>query len=179
MRQKSICTLVYTAIPVLAFFVQSNDAVSPCKVETVGNCPNTLDLWNAAAQRMNCSTDLCGSESVYHCLLTENLTQLVEVCTKPIILTDVCPYYDTVGNVIQRSDISCVSTDSMKNCTDVYNSASVYQFPVCYPTQGNPVTDSSSSGATRIRSFYELLEIFHCFAIFIIFLSNQINLFDY
>lgn len=66
---------------------QSNDAVSPCKVETVGNCPNTLDLWNAAAQRMNCSTDLCGSESVYHCLLTENLTQLVEVCTKPIILT--------------------------------------------------------------------------------------------
>eukprot|EP00477_Mikrocytos_mackini_P002962 GAHX01003521.1.p1 GENE.GAHX01003521.1~~GAHX01003521.1.p1 ORF type:complete len:172 (+),score=7.69 GAHX01003521.1:205-720(+) len=170
MRPKSICMLVYTAIPMLSIFIESNDAVISCKMETVSSCPNTLELWNAAAQRKNCSTDLCGSERVYmyHCLLTENLKQLVEVCTKPKILFDFCPYYDTVGKVIQRSNISCVSPDSMKNCT-VYNSTSVYQYPVCYPTQGN--TDTSSSGATRIRSFYKLLKNFHCFSIFIIFLK--------
>lgn len=66
----------------------SNQAVihvMQCKVEPVGSCPNTPDSWNAAAQRKNCSTDLCGSKSVYHCLLTEE-RQLVEVCAKPINL---------------------------------------------------------------------------------------------
>lgn len=166
MRTKSICTLVYTAIPLLSIFIESNDAVIPCKMETVSSCPNTLELWNTAAQRTNCSRDLCGSESVYHCLPTEK-RHFVEICTNQIILTDVCPYYDTVGNVIQRSNISCVSTDLMKNCT-VYNSTSVYQYPVCYPSQGN--TDASHSRATGIHEvFAGFWRIFECFAIFAIF----------
>lgn len=57
----------------------------PCKVETVGNCPNTSESWNAAVQTKNCSADLCGSNTVYHCLPTEK-SQLVEVCAVSINL---------------------------------------------------------------------------------------------
>lgn len=168
MMTKSICTHVYTAIPLLFIFIKSNDAITPCKMETVGICPNTFELWNAAAQMKNCSTDLCGSKRVYHCLLTEK-RQFVEVCTNRKLLTDVCPYYDTVGNVIQRSNISCVSADSIKNCTDAYNSTSVFEYPVCYPSKGN--TDNLNSGATRIHEiFTRFWKIFECFAIFTIFL---------
>lgn len=63
----------------------SNQVIIPCEVDIVGNCPNTTDSWNAAAQRKNCSNDLCGSNSVYHCLPTEK-KQLLEVCADSINL---------------------------------------------------------------------------------------------
>lgn len=117
------------------------------EVEIVGNCPNTLDWWRAAAIWKNCSTNVYGNESIYHCLQTEE-KQLVEVCVRPMYLTGVCPYFDTVGGVVQRSNISCVSADSAKNCT-LYSSENVYDYPVCYPTQEIPY--ASFSGATRIH----------------------------
>lgn len=43
-----------------------------------------------------------------------------------LIFIGICPYYDTYGKSIQRSEISCVSVDLTKNCTDVYSSADVY-----------------------------------------------------
>lgn len=49
------------------------------------NCPNTPDSWKAAAIRKNCSTNVYGSESAYHCLETEE-KQLVEVCVRPLNL---------------------------------------------------------------------------------------------
>lgn len=168
---KSINMLIYTAVPMLFIFIKlSNQAVIQCEVETVGNCPNTSDSWNAAAQRKNCSTDLCGINSVYHCLLTEK-GQLVEVCVNPINLHGVCPYYDTVGKSVQRSHMSCVSVDLTKNCTKLYSSANVYDYPVCYPSQG--ITDASVSGATRIHDDATRFWIIIFF--FKIFESKQMN----
>lgn len=147
--------LSYTVIPMLFIFIKLSNQdvihVMQCKVEpvAVGSCPITPDSWNAAAQRKNCSTNLCGSKSVYHCLLTEE-RQLVEVCAKPINLHGVCPYYDTVGKSVQRSQVSCVSVDLTKNCTKLYSSANVYDYPVCYLSQViHPY--ALGSGATRIH----------------------------
>lgn len=166
--EKSIGSLIYTAISMLFIFIElSSPAVIQCEVETVEYCQNTPDLWNAAVQRKNCSANHCGSNTVYHCLPTEK-GQLVEVCANPINLNEKCPYYDTVGKLIQRSEKSCVSANFTKNCTDVYSSADVYNYSVCYlspkeeSTQGitnfspseelsHGVTDASSSGATRIH----------------------------
>lgn len=127
MRQPtSLCMFVCTAIPMLLFLKFSNQAAVPCSLENVGNCPDTLESWNAAAHRKNCSNGPCGNNSVYHCLPTEK-KQLVEVCADPINLIDVCPYYDTFGKSIQRSKTACVSVDSTNTCTDVYSSANVYE----------------------------------------------------
>lgn len=127
--------------------------IIPCNVETVGNCPNTSDSWNAAAQRKNCSANLCGNNTDYryHCLPTEK-SQLAEVCAHSINLVGVCPYYDTVGKSVQRSQISCVSA----NCK-VYRSTNLYKYQDCYVlslyeelSQGT--TEASSSGATGIHN---------------------------
>lgn len=124
--------------------------IIPCKVETVGNCPNTSDSWNAAAQRKNCSANLCGNNTVYHCLPTEK-SQLVEVCAHSINLVGVCPYYDTVGKSVQRSKISCVS----ENCK-VHRSTNLYKYHVCNvpspnETRSQGTTEALSSGATGIH----------------------------
>lgn len=186
--EKSIGSLIYTAISMLYIFIELSNpasAVIQCEVETVENCPNTSDSWNAAAQRKNCSSDLCGSYSVYHCLFTEK-GQLVEVCAIPINLNEVCPYYDTVGKSIERSNTFCNSVDLTKNCTAVYSSADVHvdNYSVCYSspneessqgiTNFSPseelsqgVTDASSAGATRIHDdstrFWIIIFIFNIF----------------
>lgn len=138
----------YTAIQMLFIFIK---VIIPCKVETVGSCPNTSDSWNAAAQRKNCSANLCGNNTDYHCLPTEK-SQLVEVCADSINLVEVCPYYDTVGKSVQRSKISCVSA----NCK-VHRSTNIYKYQVCYVPSPNEelsqgTTEALSSGATGIHN---------------------------
>lgn len=164
-----IANSICSALIFFSFFELSNQADISCKERPVENCPTTSESWNAAAERRNCSTDRCGSRSVYHCLPTENGT-LVEVCAEPINLNYACPYYDTVGESIQRSDIFCNSTDST-NCTAVDSSNTIYQFPVCHSLQGNTIADAALSEATRLHHDATRYWIFFLIKL----LSNQMN----
>lgn len=107
--------------------------VIPCQDINVKACPSTIEDWQIAAEAKNCSSNGCSKYELYHCVPNET-GQLEEVCTPPLYLQGVCPYYDTVGERLQMGDISCISNDPCKTCTARYLSTSVHKYKVCFPS---------------------------------------------
>lgn len=109
--------------------------VNLCELTNVATCPDTKEKWDMAASKKNClSSSNC---STYHCVPTET-NQLVEVCTTPLYLQGVCPFFDTFGERLQMGTVSC-QTES-ENCSTRYSSTSVYKYKVCFPIHGQPLS---------------------------------------
>lgn len=76
-----------------------------CELTKVLSCPDTKQKWDIAALKKNCSSNSNCSD--YHCVPTET-NQTVEVCAKPLYLQGVCPFFDTVGQKLQMTEIKYV-----------------------------------------------------------------------
>lgn len=143
------CFLIQTAIP--------------CQLINVTGCPKTEEKWQIASQTKNCSLKGCTEVKLYHCVPTET-GQLVEVCTSPINLQGVCPYYDTVGKRLQMSSVSCKSNNTLQNCSTRYPSTHVYKYKVCFPNTGDVSSATSGIHCKRKIPMYATL-IIVCFSV--------------
>lgn len=133
-------------ILIFIFFVLIR-TVNPCKWNNVATCPDTKDKWDMAASRKNClSSSNC---SDYHCVPTET-NQTVEVCAKPLHLQGVCPFFDTVGQRLQMTEVSCLSTNQNESCSARYISSTVYKYKVCFPSHLQPISGTPSIYASGI-----------------------------
>ncbi|XP_078311437.1 uncharacterized protein LOC111100969 [Crassostrea virginica] len=100
---------------------------STCREKTVITCPTTEEKWQEASLRKNCSSCTTSNVHVYHCVANEN-GHLIEVCTNSIFLQEVCPYYDSVGKMLQMGK-ACT------RCPPRYSSTNVYNYSECFPPQ--------------------------------------------
>lgn len=144
------CFLIQTAIP--------------CQVINVTGCPKTEEKWQIASQTKNCSLKGCTEVELYHCVPTET-GQLVEVCTSPIHLQGVCPFYDTVGKRLQMSSVSCKSNNTLQNCSTRYLSTHVYKYKVCFPYTGDVSSATSRIHCKREIPIYYATLIIVCFSV--------------
>nr|XP_022288857.1 uncharacterized protein LOC111100968 [Crassostrea virginica] len=103
---------------------------STCQEKTVRTCPTTEEKWLDASLRKNCSSCTTSNVYVYHCVANEN-GLLIEVCTNSIFLQGVCPYYDSVGEVLQMGS-------ACKRCPPRFSSTNVYKYSECFPPQVSP-----------------------------------------
>lgn len=118
-----------------------------CELTKVLSCPDTKQKWDIAALKKNCSSNSNCSD--YHCVPTET-NQTVEVCAKPLHLQGVCPFFDTVGQRLQMTEVSCLSTNQNESCSARYISTTVYKYKVCFPSHLQPISGTPSIYASGI-----------------------------
>ncbi|XP_056015574.1 uncharacterized protein LOC125672979 isoform X4 [Ostrea edulis] len=144
-----------------------NAFTKPCNaslqtVSMVTECPTNQSSYEAAAGRKNCQPLLgqgSGCESLqYHCVLSEDLNSLVEVCAPSLnIIGHVCTMFSSKERSVKRiDDLSCKNVTGFTECPYSYNSTSAYKYQQCYtkahsffPTEATQSYSSSSNPTTR------------------------------
>nr|XP_022287359.1 uncharacterized protein LOC111100059 [Crassostrea virginica] len=102
---------------------------SAVTVTPVASCPRNSEEFLDRVSKKGCY-DIkhnCGS-FVYHCVINEWMTELIEVCAPPkIIVGMVCAEYNSAGMIIQRNpNAACTQ------CPPVYSSPNCFLYPECY-----------------------------------------------
>ncbi|XP_078316895.1 uncharacterized protein LOC111100072 [Crassostrea virginica] len=114
-----------------AFTIPCNASVQT--LQRVSECPTNLTAYKMAATKKNCSA-LAPAECKsfeYHCVLSEDLKYLVEVCAPSLYIIDrVCAKFSsTWKSVIRVHGMNCSDTDS---CPYSYISTDTYKYSDCY-----------------------------------------------
>nr|XP_022288226.1 uncharacterized protein LOC111100543 isoform X2 [Crassostrea virginica] len=115
-----------------AFTIRCNDSVQT--VQRVSKCPTNLTAYETAAAKKNCSA-LAPTECEsfqYHCVLSEDLKYLVEVCAPSFyIIGWVCAKFSsTLKSLIRVHGMNC--SDSTNSCPYSYISTDAYKYCHCY-----------------------------------------------
>nr|XP_022338847.1 uncharacterized protein LOC111134251 [Crassostrea virginica] len=110
---------------------------------TVLKCPSNVIEWNTRATLFNCSSfeQTCVEPKMfeYHCVLTEKMTHLVEVCAPAkFIQGQNCAEFNTIGCLIQESQVKC--NDGDLPCPGAYRSTTTYNYQSCFETLRHTTT---------------------------------------
>lgn len=128
---------IYFLIELIIEFNPSKAFTKPCNVslqtiQFVSKCPRNQSSYEIAARNKNCSSllrEVPGCDSIqYHCVLSEDLQNAVEVCAPSINIIDhVCAKFSTVHESVMRVDgFGC------NECPYSYNSANAFEYQECY-----------------------------------------------
>lgn len=129
--------VIYFLIKLIIEFNLSKAFTKPCNVslqtvQFVSKCPTNQTSYEIAARNKNCSSllrEVPGCDSIqYHCVLSEDLQNAVEVCAPSINIIDhVCAKFSTVHESVMRVDgFGC------NKCPYSYNSANAFEYQECY-----------------------------------------------
>lgn len=129
--------VIYFLIEFINEFNPSKAFTKPCNVslqtiQFVSKCPTNQSSYEIAARNKNCSSllrEVPGCDSIqYHCVLSEDLQNAVEVCAPSINIIDhVCAKFSTVHESVMRVDgFGC------NECPYSYNSANAFEYQECY-----------------------------------------------
>lgn len=129
--------VIYFLIELIIEFNPSKAFTKPCNVslqtiQFVSKCPRNQSSYEIAARNKNCSSllrEVPGCDSIqYHCVLSEDLQNAVEVCAPSINIIDhVCAKFSTVHESVMRVDgFGC------NECPYSYNSANAFEYQECY-----------------------------------------------
>lgn len=129
--------VIYFLIKLIIEFNLSKAFTKPCNVslqtvQFVSKCPTNQSSYEIAARNKNCSSllrEVPGCDSIqYHCVLSEDLQNAVEVCAPSINIIDhVCAKFSTVHESVMRVDgFGC------NECPYSYNSANAFEYQECY-----------------------------------------------
>lgn len=129
--------VIYFLIELIIEFNPSKAFTKPCNVslqtiQFVSKCPTNQSSYEIAARNKNCSSllrEVPGCDSIqYHCVLSEDLQNAVEVCAPSINIIDhVCAKFSTVHESVMRVDgFGC------NECPYSYNSANAFEYQECY-----------------------------------------------
>lgn len=129
--------VIYFLIELIIEFNPSKAFTKPCNVslqtiQFVSKCPTNQSSYEIAAMNKNCSSllrEVPGCDSIqYHCVLSEDLQNAVEVCAPSINIIDhVCAKFSTVHESVMRVDgFGC------NECPYSYNSANAFEYQECY-----------------------------------------------
>lgn len=129
--------VIYFLIKLIIEFNLSKAFTKPCNVslqtvQFVSKCPTNQSSYEIAARNKNCSSllrEVQGCDSIqYHCVLSEDLQNAVEVCAPSINIIDhVCAKFSTVHESVMRVDgFGC------NECPYSYNSANAFEYQECY-----------------------------------------------
>nr|XP_034335713.1 uncharacterized protein LOC105326182 [Crassostrea gigas]XP_034335714.1 uncharacterized protein LOC105326182 [Crassostrea gigas] len=106
-------------------------------ISTVSRCPSNATEWDIAAKRKSCNVlakiQNCthANNFVYHCVLNEEATMLVEVCAPIYYLAEYCSRYSEIdGKFINKPDLDCTVFDPP--CPNRFSSNESYKYQKCY-----------------------------------------------
>lgn len=116
-------------------------------VSSVSACPSNNIEWVSAAKRKSCN-DLAKIQNctnadnfVYHCVLNEKATMLLEVCAPAYYLTGYCARFSEVyKSIINDPGLDCTKFDPP--CPSRFQSNESFRYQLCYQnTTGFSIPD--------------------------------------
>ncbi|XP_078327240.1 uncharacterized protein LOC111126852 isoform X2 [Crassostrea virginica] len=106
-------------------------------VSVVSRCPSTEKEWISAAERKNCSalrkSQNCSEDGnfVYHCVLNQEATELMEVCAPIWYMAGYCARFSIADKrLINDPRMDC--TDFVSPCPRRFPSNESYKYQMCY-----------------------------------------------
>uniref|UniRef100_A0A8W8MLE9 Chitin-binding type-2 domain-containing protein n=1 Tax=Magallana gigas TaxID=29159 RepID=A0A8W8MLE9_MAGGI len=138
--------------------------------KVVPTCPDSLDKWNEASKRKNCTqyASQCSEPEKleYHCVINPFINETLEVCAYgQNIISGHCTEYSSSGNLIQPNlNTNCMNFSS-NPCPVVYKSTEAYKYPGCYDlTNKTTVTEQTEAKSylksTTVASYASSSQIF-------------------
>ncbi|XP_078323059.1 uncharacterized protein LOC144622286 isoform X2 [Crassostrea virginica] len=131
-----ILHLINHIVNVNAFTIPCNASLQT--LQKVSECPMNLTSYQTAARKKNCSSsysDVAKCDSFqYHCVLSEDLEYLVEVCAPSFyIIGHVCARFSSkLKSIIRIHGMDCNNTNVTNGCPFSYLSTKAYKYPQCY-----------------------------------------------
>lgn len=141
-----MCSRIYVSLLLELLLVQFCRIKSfpHCKdvvesIEFVTSCPTSKDEWESAANKKNCSAKaslwkkcIYGHvQPVYHCLVDEERTKLLEVCAFETRLPGYCASFSVFwGDIYPQYSTTC--NENFPKCDSHYISSDIYKYPDCY-----------------------------------------------
>ncbi|XP_062574686.1 uncharacterized protein LOC134236527 [Saccostrea cucullata] len=113
-------------------------------------CPITKTEWDKRAREINCElkyNETCQSKFVYHCVLNQRGTGMVEVCAQTWFISGYCAMFSRDEKRI-KNNFSLDCTQSNKPCPSRYISTDAYKYQSCYN-----VSSTNRSGGKKAGSF--------------------------
>nr|XP_034332396.1 uncharacterized protein LOC117691136 [Crassostrea gigas] len=113
-------------------------------VKYVNRCPETIDEWNAAAEKKNCQyvhddcpVTVTEYKLEYHCVKVRNQPIFVELCSKVWKSQGRCVDFEPSRNMVTSNfDKNCTT------CPEIYKSTDVFKIPECYMDEKHETTPS-------------------------------------
>ncbi|XP_052710643.1 uncharacterized protein LOC128185013 [Crassostrea angulata] len=123
--------------------------ISTKTVQVVEDCPDSLEKWNRAAERKNCTAFATQCDEPkklqYHCVINTFVNETIEVCAyAQNIVHGHCSEYSISGNMVQRNSRAKCSMFKNSPCPVFYLSTEAYKYPGCYEQtkKGNSLMDT-------------------------------------
>lgn len=123
-------------------------------VNPVASCPTSKEEWDKAATKKKCTEiakqQRCTSydKFIYHCVIDEYNSDLVEVCAPQRIILGHCAEFNVGGGVIQDK-FSAPCNTTFPKCHSFYNSSDAYKYTDCYKLVKGRKTTSSTTAITN------------------------------
>nr|XP_022303932.1 heat shock 70 kDa protein 12A-like isoform X2 [Crassostrea virginica] len=147
----SITIWIFIQIMFVDSFTERCNA-SLLTVKHVSECPTDLTSYERSAKQMNCQNLPINFTNCkrfeYHCVLSEDLTSLVEVCAPSIgIVGNVCAKFSKSLRSIIR-----IHTRNCTQCPWWYNSTTAFNYSVCYDINSsqNQITNGLQGSVKKI-----------------------------
>lgn len=117
-------------------------------IETVSGCPRSEAEWNVRAAQKNCGA-MC-SDFSYHCLITKEMNDTIEVCAEPKFIQGYCTYFDTADDRIKG--LYAADCSKYKNpCPTRYHSTQAFLYQACYDlVRAYVIVHPSSTSSTLV-----------------------------
>ncbi|XP_078320398.1 heat shock 70 kDa protein 12B-like [Crassostrea virginica] len=146
----SITIWIFNQIMFVDSFTERCNA-SLLTVKNVSECPTDLTSYERAAKQMNCpnlAIDFTKCKRFeYHCVLSEDLTSLVEVCAPSIgIVGHVCAKFsESLRSILRIHGLNCTQ------CPWWYNSTTAFNYSDCYAINSSQdrITDDPQGILTK------------------------------
>lgn len=110
-------------------------------VSVVSRCPANVTEWASAAERKSCGElrkiQNCSKaeDFMYHCILNQDATQLLEVCAPRFYLMGLCARFSEVNKrIINEPGLDCTAFDPP--CPARFPSNESYKYQMCYRNVG-------------------------------------------
>lgn len=110
-------------------------------MSVVSRCPGNVIEWASAAKRKSCGElrkiQSCSKAEnfVYHCILNQDATQLLEVCAPRFYLMGLCARFSEVNKrIINEPGLDCTAFDPP--CPARFPSNESYKYQMCYRNVG-------------------------------------------
>lgn len=138
--------------------------ISRKTVQTVNDCPDSLEKWKKAAERKNCAalaTKCSEPEKLqYHCVINPFVNETLEICAyaKNIVL-GYCTEYSISGNTIQQNIRTECKMFKNNPCPEYYRSIEAYKYPGCYALTKRSAYVSEDRMSATVPSNFKITEM--------------------
>lgn len=147
-------------------------------IQYVHRCPRNSLEWDVRADLFNCSSinHTCGTADMflYHCVLNEDGTKLLEVCAPyKYIYGQKCAEFDSEGPIIQENSNNCINASVP--CPGVYISTDAHKYQSCYDivqTTNEPTNCKSECLDTKFVLVITILFYLISSVFYMVFLSR-------